>query len=1475
MASGSTPNLLLPYPLATDPVNVHGDVEALAIRLENLLNLFAREDASNNFIFPNTFNVDSAQDAVRITQTGIGNAFVVEDSTSPDTSAFVINNDGDVAIGSTSANAKLDVSGDMLVTSRSASEVPLTIIGAESQTANVFEVKDSFGLLQLYIDSDGNINGTAIPANKTLVTTDEEQTLTNKTIDLGDNTVSGTLAEFNTALSDADFATLDGTETLTNKTLEAPTINDPVFTGQASGLELAVGQSLVFEGATEDDFELTLSAGDPTADRTVTIPDADTTLVGQDTTDTLTNKTIDLGDNTVSGTLAEFNTALSDADFATLDGTETLTNKTLEAPTINDPVFTGQASGLELAVGQSLVFEGATEDDFELTLSAGDPTADRTVTIPDADTTLVGQDTTDTLTNKTIDLGDNTVSGTLAEFNTALSDADFATLDGTETLTNKTLEAPTINDPVFTGQASGLELAVGQSLVFEGATEDDFELTLSAGDPTADRTVTIPDADTTLVGQDTTDTLTNKTIDLGDNTVSGTLAEFNTALSDADFATLDGTETLTNKTLEAPTINDPVFTGQASGLELAVGQSLVFEGATEDDFELTLSAGDPTADRTVTIPDADTTLVGQDTTDTLTNKTIDLGDNTVSGTLAEFNEALSDAEFATLDGEEVLSNKTLGTDLDANLFKIINLDDPVNAQDAANKGYVDSVAQGLDVKESVKFATTENISLTSPPNEIDGISLITNGTRVLVKDQTDAKQNGIYVYNDGILARSSDADETGKLTAGSFTFVEEGNTYADTGWVVISNDPFVVVSGDDFFVGNANIFWAQFSGAGTFLAGDGLNLSGNIFSAEGTENRIDVSSAGIDISANYIGQDSITTLGTIETGEWQATTIDIEYGGTGATSAEDALNNLLPDQTSQAGKYLSTDGTTTAWTTVDALPNQEGNEGKFLTTDGTVATWETVDLLPDQTNNAGKFLTTDGEFLSWVDVATGGGGGFTLSETAPENPSEGDGWYDTTTGKAYLWYVDIDSGQWVEIGSYFTEGGGTSGAGVTASETPPASPSEGELWWNTTTGILYIYYDSFWVETVTGITGPAGPAGDPGIIESETPPENTDVIWLDTSESGTAVVPVGGTTGQVLTKISDDDYDSDWETIQVEQSQVTNLTTDISNINNEISLRPVSHNYIINGAFDVWQRGTSFSNPATSDFLADRWLVVYDGSGATRTLSRQAFTPADLNATGFGEGQFFIRYAQTAGTGGTFNQLRTRMEDVRTLAGQTATISFWAKAATEVTTPLAPGILQNFGSGGGASTTQSFGSAITIGTTWQRFTATATIPSISGRTIGSGNYLEFIIRLPLNNTTFTIDIWGVQLEAGSVATPFKRHAPSVGLERIACRRFARRYDASAAAFARFGVGRVDGANDCQIPFPEWAEMRDYPNSITFSSASDFLLEDASGGGATVTNLTISQRSAIAAITSTAPANGIGLLRANGSTGAFIIVSSEL
>jgi len=142
---------------------------------------------------------------------------------------------------------------------------------------------------------------------------------------------------------------------------------------------------------------------------------------------------------------------------------------------------------------------------------------------------------------------------------------------------------------------------------------------------------------------------------------------------------------------------------------------------------------------------------------------------------------------------------------------------PSANNDAANKAYVDSVAQGLDVKESVRCATTTNITL-SGLQTIDGVS-VAEGDRVLVKNQTNGVENGIYIASSGNWTRADDF-ASGDNVAGAFCFVEEGTNYADTGWVC-TND-----SGSDT-VGTDSLSFTQFSGAGSIEAGDGLGKSGN------------------------------------------------------------------------------------------------------------------------------------------------------------------------------------------------------------------------------------------------------------------------------------------------------------------------------------------------------------------------------------------------------------------------------------------------------------------------------------------------------------------------------------------------------------------------------------------------------------------------------------------------------------------------
>ena len=216
--------------------------------------------------------------------------------------------------------------------------------------------------------------------------------------------------------------------------------------------------------------------------------------------------------------------------------------------------------------------------------------------------------------------------------------------------------------------------------------------------------------------------------------------------------------------------------------------------------------------------------------------------------------------------------------------KLTNLATPTASSDAATKGYVDGVAQGLDIKDSVRVATTAAGTLASDfenGDTVDGVVLST-GDRILIKDQASGSENGIYTVNaSGAPTRAVDADEDSEVTAGMFCFVEEGTTNADTGWVLTTNDPITVDT--------TALSFAQFSDSGTVEGGAGLSKSGSTLNVGDVNRGVQVNADDLEIDASEIAATS-GGLKQNATNSWQLEVEPADFAGTGLE--DDGADNL-------------------------------------------------------------------------------------------------------------------------------------------------------------------------------------------------------------------------------------------------------------------------------------------------------------------------------------------------------------------------------------------------------------------------------------------------------------------------------------------------------------------------------------------------------------------------------------------------------
>ena len=240
-------------------------------------------------------------------------------------------------------------------------------------------------------------------------------------------------------------------------------------------------------------------------------------------------------------------------------------------------------------------------------------------------------------------------------------------------------------------------------------------------------------------------------------------------------------------------------------------------------------------------------------------------------------------------------------------------------------------------------------------------------------------------------------------------------------------------------------------------------------------------------------------------------------------------------------------------------------------------------------------------------------------------------------------------------------------------------------------------------------------------------------------------------------------------------------------------------NKVINGDFGVWQRGTSFS---ADGYTSDRWRLSKN-AGTTVSVSRQAFTVGAAPVAPY-ESQFFSRYQRTAGAFDDY--FLQRVEDARTFANVTTTLSFWAKASANTTISQVYAAQTTNGTGGGGA--GAFG-GVAITTSWARYTVNITLASLSGATFGAGNYVELVFKFGSEMGNITVDLWGVQWEAGSVATPF---TPAGGgsqqAELALCQRYlpSVRCDSTASANTLIGYAYATNQTLYTTHFPVQARV---------------------------------------------------------------------
>jgi len=599
-------------------------------------------------------------------------------------------------------------------------------------------------------------------------------------------------------------------------------------------VNLLLTGGLKIEGITQNSIRTNLNAIDPTQERNINLANADGTLIPFSNPSTTTISATPEEINLLSGTTLG---SASANDILSLDANRDITgirNLSIDGTFTNGSltIIDGDLTGVNSVNVNSFTFEGTTADDFETTLSVVDPTADRTINLADSSGTLIPFSTPSTTTITATPEELNLLSGTTLGTATA---GDILSVDANKDITglrNITIDGTFTNGGIIIDGSGGVKVkndSNGPGFVefYENSNNGENKIKLQGKDLSDDVTITLPGATGNLISTGETETVSSQMLSstgvTGGNYGSSTSIPILsidekgriTSASTSNISTFlnissdSGTDTIS---LGSDTLQ---FTG-GTGINTSIASDTVTYSI--DDTVTTLIGTQTLTNKTIN--NSNIVLSSEDTID-VQNSTLTLAEGQISGSKIT-TDTLPLGKITNISSMKVLGNTTENSssvsEITLSNNNSLNDSGTVISTQSAIKYYIDSVASGLDVKGSCVVATTENISLNNTTTTIDGITL-SNGNRILVKDQISPSENGIYIYSDsGTWSRSTDFNNNTTVTSGSFSFVEKGNINVDSGFVVTT---------DTIDIENSPLEFSQFSGSGQIIPGNGISKSGN------------------------------------------------------------------------------------------------------------------------------------------------------------------------------------------------------------------------------------------------------------------------------------------------------------------------------------------------------------------------------------------------------------------------------------------------------------------------------------------------------------------------------------------------------------------------------------------------------------------------------------------------------------------------